>query len=269
MLLDRQIDAVTFTSASTVRNFAQLLGERTGRRPAAHDHGGGDRPGHRRGGAEHRHHGCRRAGRVHDPRARGRAGRTLQESSGSRHGAMMTTHLHHPAGHDRHTQLDLRRRPRRLRRSAAMRSLVRETRLSADMFIYPLFVCSGEGQRREVGSMPGVFQLSVDEAVRRRRRPEAMACRASCCSGCPTTRTRSDRPPTIRRRRCSPRSGPSSRRCRACSSSPTSASANTPPTATAASWSTTRSPTTPPSSSWCAPRCRTPSPAPTSSRRRT
>ena len=79
---------------------------------------------------------------------------------------MMTTHLHHPAGHDRHTQLDLRRRPRRLRRSAAMRSLVRETRLSADMFIYPLFVCSGEGQRREVGSMPGVFQLSVDEAVR-------------------------------------------------------------------------------------------------------
>ncbi len=79
---------------------------------------------------------------------------------------MMTTHLHHPAGHDRHTQLDLRRRPRRLRRSAAMRSLVRETRLSADMFIYPMFVCSGEGQRREVGSMPGVFQLSVDEAVR-------------------------------------------------------------------------------------------------------
>jgi porphobilinogen synthase len=47
-----------------------------------------------------------------------------------------------------------------------MRSLVRETRLSPDMFIYPLFVRSGEGQRREVGSMPGVFQLSVDEAVR-------------------------------------------------------------------------------------------------------
>jgi porphobilinogen synthase len=78
----------------------------------------------------------------------------------------MTTHVHHPTAHDRHTQLDLRRRPRRLRRTAAMRSLVRETRLSPDMFIYPLFVCSGEGQRREVGSMPGVFQLSVDEAVR-------------------------------------------------------------------------------------------------------
>jgi porphobilinogen synthase len=47
-----------------------------------------------------------------------------------------------------------------------MRGLVRETRLSPEMFIYPLFVISGEAQRREVGSMPGVFQLSVDEAVR-------------------------------------------------------------------------------------------------------
>jgi porphobilinogen synthase len=60
----------------------------------------------------------------------------------------------------------LRRRPRRLRRTAGIRALVRETRLSPDNFIYPLFVCPGEGQRREVGSMPGVYQLSVDEAVR-------------------------------------------------------------------------------------------------------
>jgi porphobilinogen synthase len=67
---------------------------------------------------------------------------------------------------DRQTRLTLRRRPRRLRRSAAIRALVRETRLSADMFVYPLFVCSGRGQRREVPSMPGVYQLSVDEAVR-------------------------------------------------------------------------------------------------------
>ena len=63
-------------------------------------------------------------------------------------------------------QLDLPRRPRRLRRTAAMRALVRETRLSPEMFIYPLFVVPGEGQRREVASMPGVYQLSVDEAVR-------------------------------------------------------------------------------------------------------
>ena len=62
--------------------------------------------------------------------------------------------------------MNLTRRPRRLRRSAAIRSLVRETRLSPDMFMYPLFVCTGEGQRREIGSMPGVYQLSVDEAVR-------------------------------------------------------------------------------------------------------
>ena len=62
--------------------------------------------------------------------------------------------------------MNLPRRLRRLRRSAAIRAMVRETRLSADMLLYPLFVCSGSGQRREVPSMPGVFQLSVDEAVK-------------------------------------------------------------------------------------------------------
>ena len=61
--------------------------------------------------------------------------------------------------------LDLPRRPRRLRRSAAIRALVRETTLSPDNFIYPLFVTAGRGRRTEVSSMPGVFQLSVDEAV--------------------------------------------------------------------------------------------------------
>ncbi|HEV3484603.1 MAG TPA: hypothetical protein VG106_04290, partial [Vicinamibacterales bacterium] len=66
----------------------------------------------------------------------------------------------------RSAQLSLRHRPRRLRRSAALRAMVRETRLSPDQFLYPLFVCSGEGQRREIASMPGVFQLSVDELVR-------------------------------------------------------------------------------------------------------
>jgi porphobilinogen synthase len=44
--------------------------------------------------------------------------------------------------------------------------MVRETRLSPDMLLYPLFVCTGAGQRREVTSMPGVHQLSVDEAVK-------------------------------------------------------------------------------------------------------
>jgi porphobilinogen synthase len=61
--------------------------------------------------------------------------------------------------------LDLRRRPRRLRRSLGIRAMVRETRLSPDNFLYPLFVIGGEGQRKEVASMPGVFQRSVDEIV--------------------------------------------------------------------------------------------------------
>jgi len=64
------------------------------------------------------------------------------------------------------TSLKLTRRLRRLRRSPSMRALVRETRLSPDMFVLPLFVCEGEGVRREVPSMPGVCNLSVDEAVK-------------------------------------------------------------------------------------------------------
>jgi porphobilinogen synthase len=64
------------------------------------------------------------------------------------------------------TSLGLTRRLRRLRRSDAMRALVRETRLSPEMFVLPLFVCPGEGVRRDVPSMPGVCQMSVDEAVK-------------------------------------------------------------------------------------------------------
>lgn len=54
-------------------------------------------------------------------------------------------------------------RPRRLRRNAALRALVRETRLTPDNFVLPLFACPGNGVRREISSMPGVFNLSVDE----------------------------------------------------------------------------------------------------------
>jgi porphobilinogen synthase len=54
-------------------------------------------------------------------------------------------------------------RPRRLRRNEATRSLVRETRLAPEDFVLPLFVCAGQGIRREVSSMPGVHNLSVDE----------------------------------------------------------------------------------------------------------
>jgi porphobilinogen synthase len=55
---------------------------------------------------------------------------------------------------------------RRLRRTAELRSLVRETHLEPNDFILPLFVCPGEGVRREIGAMPGNYQLSIDEMVR-------------------------------------------------------------------------------------------------------
>jgi porphobilinogen synthase len=57
-------------------------------------------------------------------------------------------------------------RPRRLRLTPALRRMVRETELSAADFIYPLFVTHGQSVRHEIGSMPGVFQLSVDQLAR-------------------------------------------------------------------------------------------------------
>ena len=60
-------------------------------------------------------------------------------------------------------------RLRRLRRTEALRSMIRETRLTPASFVYPLFVCPGSGVRKEVRSMPGVFSLSVDEAVKEAR----------------------------------------------------------------------------------------------------
>ncbi|MFN2426298.1 MAG: porphobilinogen synthase [Candidatus Binatia bacterium] len=56
-------------------------------------------------------------------------------------------------------------RPRRLRRNETIRRMVRETRLTRDDLILPLFVVPGRGVEREVSSMPGVFQQSVDKAV--------------------------------------------------------------------------------------------------------
>jgi porphobilinogen synthase len=56
-------------------------------------------------------------------------------------------------------------RMRRLRRTESLRALVRETTLEPGDLIYPLFLCPGKGVRNPVGSMPGVFNLSVDEAV--------------------------------------------------------------------------------------------------------
>jgi porphobilinogen synthase len=61
-------------------------------------------------------------------------------------------------------------RPRRLRRTAALRALVRETRLASRQLIAPLFVVSGEGRREPIGSLPGHDRLSADLAVERARR---------------------------------------------------------------------------------------------------
>ncbi len=58
------------------------------------------------------------------------------------------------------------KRFRRTRMNATLRSLVRETTLSTDDFIYPLFVRSGEGIKKEISSMPGVFQMSIDEILK-------------------------------------------------------------------------------------------------------
>ena len=54
-------------------------------------------------------------------------------------------------------------RPRRLRRTPTLRAMVRETQLAPDDFIYPLFITHGRNVRTPIGSMPGVFQLSVDQ----------------------------------------------------------------------------------------------------------
>jgi porphobilinogen synthase len=65
-------------------------------------------------------------------------------------------------------------RLRRLRRTETLRTLVRETRLTPESLVYPLFVCPGTGLRKEVRSMPGVFNLSVDEAVKEVRETRAL-----------------------------------------------------------------------------------------------
>ena len=65
-------------------------------------------------------------------------------------------------------------RLRRMRQSEPLRALVRETHLSPTNFIYPLFVCPGERVRREISSMPGVFNLSIDEAVKEAKESKAL-----------------------------------------------------------------------------------------------
>ena len=77
---------------------------------------------------------------------------------------------------------------RRLRRTDALRSLVRETSVEPGDLIYPLFVCPGEGVRKPVGSMPGVFNLSVDEAVREAEEAASLGIGGLLLFGLPETK---------------------------------------------------------------------------------
>ena len=77
-------------------------------------------------------------------------------------------------------------RPRRLRASPALRAMVRETNLAPDDFIYPLFVTHGHGVRSPIPSMPGIYQLSVDEAVREADRAAGASVPALILFGLPS-----------------------------------------------------------------------------------
>src|ERR1041384_4704667 len=76
-------------------------------------------------------------------------------------------------------------RMRRLRRTEPLRALVRETRLTPESFVYPMFVCPGEGVRKEVRSMPAVCNLSVDEAIKEAREAKSLGVPAVILFGLP------------------------------------------------------------------------------------
>jgi porphobilinogen synthase len=76
-------------------------------------------------------------------------------------------------------------RMRRLRSTETLRSLVRETRLTPESLVYPMFICPGSGVRKEVRSMPGVCNLSVDEAVKEARQVKALGVPAVILFGLP------------------------------------------------------------------------------------
>src|SRR5216110_1611938 len=79
-------------------------------------------------------------------------------------------------------------RMRRLRASAGLRNLVREARLSPANLVYPLFVCPGKGVRKEIRSMPGVFNLSVDEAVKEAEAARSLGISAIILFGLPESK---------------------------------------------------------------------------------
>ena len=79
-------------------------------------------------------------------------------------------------------------RPRRLRSNDTLRRMVRETRLSVDDLIYPMFICPGEGVREPIGPMPGVNQLSVDQGVEECREVAGLGIPAVILFGIPESK---------------------------------------------------------------------------------
>src|SRR5215470_968919 len=79
-------------------------------------------------------------------------------------------------------------RLRRLRTTAPMRSLVRETHLHPGALVYPLFLCPGQGVRREVKSMPGVYNLSIDETVKEAEQAASLGLGGLLLFGLPETK---------------------------------------------------------------------------------
>src|SRR3972149_5602036 len=76
-------------------------------------------------------------------------------------------------------------RLRRMRATETHRRMVRETRLSADNLIYPLFVVHGRNVKREIGSMPGIFQLSTDNIIREAKEVSSLGMPAVILFGIP------------------------------------------------------------------------------------
>jgi porphobilinogen synthase len=76
-------------------------------------------------------------------------------------------------------------RPRRLRRTEALRGMVRETRLGTSGFVYPMFVCPGSGVRTEISTMPGIHQQSVDHFLEECREVEGLGIPAVILFGIP------------------------------------------------------------------------------------
>ena len=142
--------------------------------------------------------------------------------------------------------MDLTIRPRRLRTCESLRRMVRETRVSPDSLVYPLFLIEGEKIKEPIDSLDGQYRYSPGPGLRGNCRLPGGGRRAGCCSlAFRRGRTPAARRPGMKTAWSSRASGPSRRPGRTAMSSPTFACANTQTTATAAfctarPWTTTR-----------------------------